>query len=79
MNDKNDRRVDLDCKWDKSMPCSNCNISQICKFKNVIRRIDYPEDIFDVKITCKIKQNYAVFANGSDNSALQSDDCPAWK
>lgn len=45
-------------QWEVLLPCKDCQVSQICRYKNVPKRIDYPADIFSIEVSCKIRDNY---------------------
>ena len=53
-----DREDMLNEKWSSILPCESCCIREICKYNNVIKRVDFPEDIFTVSISCKIQRKY---------------------
>lgn len=36
-----------------------CEMSSICRYNKAVRRIDYPADIFDINVTCKISGEYS--------------------
>lgn len=67
-NIQEDRERLLITEWEKKLPCANCPISSICKYANVVKRVDYPKDIFDVTVTCKIRDNYSVSKSIEDES-----------
>ena len=46
----------LDQQFNKLMPCNKCPLSSICKYNNSIKRPNYNYQVFDLKITCKIKE-----------------------
>lgn len=52
------RQIQLDSEWDSMMPCTHCAISEVCKYRSVIKRPDYPKSVFDIKITCKIQHKF---------------------
>lgn len=53
-----DRTDRLDKEWDENLPCSTCDMADICRFRRAVKRIDYPGEVFDIKVTCKIKSGY---------------------
>lgn len=60
MSDRDKRLAELDEAWEAKLPCSNCDIKDVCRYFNTIKRIDYPSEVFDLKVTCKIKSKYRV-------------------
>lgn len=53
--------------WEKDiLPCSDCDFQSICRYFNSVKRIDYPKDIFNVNITCKIKSKYKMLNVGAE-------------
>lgn len=52
------RKVKLQENWEKRLPCSSCQLVEMCKYAHTVRRVDYPSDIFEVTVTCKIQNNY---------------------
>lgn len=44
--------------WSEKLPCTTCHLKDLCKYAGVIRRVDYPEEVFNVTITCNIKDKY---------------------
>lgn len=57
-DNRENREKLLDAQWENLMPCATCCIEDVCRYKNVIKRIDYPADVFSVNVGCKIKNNY---------------------
>lgn len=57
-NQTEKRLLMLDEEWSSQMPCAHCAISEVCKYKSVIKRPDYPKSVFDIKITCKIQHKF---------------------
>ena len=56
-----DKRInELDEAWAKAMPCHDCQIKDVCRYCNAVKRIDYPPDIFNLSVTCRIKSKYKV-------------------
>lgn len=54
-----ERRELLDKEWQRDvMPCHDCEIKDICKYANTIRRADYNPEVFEVKVTCNIQHKY---------------------
>lgn len=50
-----ERKIDLDNRFIKNMPCINCELNFICKYSHSIKRPDFNEQVFDISVTCKIK------------------------
>ena len=55
---REDRERVLSNQWNEQMPCLHCGMSEFCKYANIIKRIDFPEDIFNVTIVCKLREKY---------------------
>lgn len=55
---KEERQDRLDSEWSELLPCNTCAISDICKYNKAVKRIDYPHDIFDISVNCKITEQY---------------------
>jgi len=53
-----ERKIRLDNEWFDNFPCRECEIENVCRYNDAVKRIDYPSDVFDVSVTCKIKQKY---------------------
>lgn len=53
-----ERSNKLQLEWETSMPCLDCKIAEVCKYKNIIKRPDYPSEVFDVVVICKLKDAY---------------------
>lgn len=58
MSDRDKRIAELDEAWEAKLPCRNCAIKTVCKYCNAVKRTDYPPEVFDVTITCKIAHRY---------------------
>lgn len=58
MSDRDKRISELDEAWEANLPCRNCAINDVCRYCNAVKRTDYPPDVFEVTITCKIAGQY---------------------
>lgn len=46
--------MDVIDRWQRSLPCTTCTLSNICKYTGIFaNRPNYPDDVFKVSITCK--------------------------
>jgi len=52
---KNQRDEFLDKEFNQQMPCKDCKLSPICRYVGTFKRINYDKDVFNVEITCKLK------------------------
>ena len=50
------RELSLQEKFNELMPCKDCKLTQICKYFNSIKRLDYDPEIFTISISCKSQQ-----------------------
>lgn len=57
--DRDKRIAELDEAWESKLPCQNCAIKDVCRYCNAVKRTDYPPDVFDVTVTCKIADKYS--------------------
>ena len=68
-----ERHERLQKAWEEKLPCKNCPVAEVCKYHSVAtKRIDYPEDIFEIKFSCKIRNK---IKNGIDLSS-SNDNAP---
>lgn len=42
---------------DEHLPCANCQLKSLCKYVDSLEA-DYPEEVFNITITCHIKDKY---------------------
>lgn len=63
-----DRDLQLQNEWDGIMPCSDCDLRDICKYAKSFKRPDFNPDVFKVAVTCTIKPK--VYARFEDNSMI---------
>ena len=54
---KEERESRLQTEWERMMPCNGCQIADICKYKNTIKRVDIPP-VFKIDIKCSTKGEY---------------------
>lgn len=59
-----ERQAVLDGMWREHMPCWNCDIKDVCKYCNSIKRPDFNPDVFIVNVVCKIRSGYRRNNNG---------------
>ena len=53
-----ERNERLDKEWADSLPCASCPIRVACKYTAVIKRVDFPREIFNFNgFSCNIKDN----------------------
>lgn len=57
---KDEKDARLESEWQLKLPCSRCPVASICKYRGAIKRVDYPPDVFDLNITCKISHKYTI-------------------
>lgn len=58
-----DREQLLRNEWKSSLPCSDCEVRDICKHAETFHRPDFNPDVFEVAVSCKVKPKvYARFA-----------------
>lgn len=55
---KEDHETRLADEWKSKLPCASCSIASICKYANIVGRINYPSDVFNISIECKISNKY---------------------
>lgn len=55
--------LDKQKEWEQTLPCATCELTNICRYANVVKRIDYPKDVFNISITCKLQKEYKVVKN----------------
>ena len=48
-------RLILNKQFDEQLPCNGCKLSSICRYYNSLSRPSFNPKVFDVKVTCKIK------------------------
>lgn len=52
------RDISLEQQWKSHLPCADCLVSDICRYRNAVPRVNYPPEVFNVSITCNIKGRY---------------------
>lgn len=60
------RELSLQEKFNELMPCKDCKLTQICKYFNSIKRLDYDPEIFTISISCKSQQRKGDDSNGPE-------------
>lgn len=72
-----DREESLQREWERSLPCADCDIRDVCKYAQTFHRPDFNPEVFTVSVSCKIKPKvYARFnpAPESESEQLAWDD-----
>lgn len=58
-----DREQLLRNEWKSSLPCSDCEVRDICKYTESFHRPDFNPEVFEVAVSCKVKPKvYTRFA-----------------
>lgn len=65
-NSREQRELSLQEKFNELMPCKDCKLTQICKYFNSIKRLDYDPEIFTISISCKSQQRKEDDSNGPE-------------
>ena len=79
-NSREQREVSLQEKFNELMPCKDCKLTQICKYFNSIKRLDYDPEIFTISISCKSQQRKEDDSNGPErySAAYEPSALKGW-
>lgn len=58
VTNKGEREETLREEWYASLPCANCKVNEVCKYRDTFKRPDFDPSIFSIEVTCKLHSSF---------------------